>query len=441
MNIIRYGTLFLGLGLASPGAFGQEKPFAQPLSPDYAAADVSASAMLNPNSDPVLRPGNVRKVTLSYQTTALQAGAAPVGIEWSPCQSLWRARNLEDYARKRSLYRLTVGGAFARFPNSASRLSWALAWTPMDKADPLADETFYRKAYTLQVLGEDSLQNLERLQAAWGSLVRELAGSCLDTAGIRMQALLDSVSVLYPLSTHPYDTLPKPVEARVVEAVRSWRPQTALRQAELFYRYLGGYFPEYFAAAARVRKGVSLNWRADLQKMKDAFREKNWNRAALRLGVGGTVFASDGHVEGFVGERLTAFAAYATSFNGHRAERRWHQMVFHVQYSLPVRTADAERGDTLRQAFSLGAKLYVGEAQNRFFLQGVYTRMESQTAQGPKVLGFWQGRTGYELRVVEGLYLSAEAGYTQFGSADGALLPIALLQVKYGFGGGGFGRP
>lgn len=425
----------------SGAAFSQVKSFSPLYSLDYATAEVPASAFLNPNTDPILRPGNVREVALSYQTTALQAGAAPLGVEWSPWQSLSHARNLEEHARQRSLYRLTVSGAFARFPSSASRLGWGLSWTPVDKSDPLSDAGFYRRLYALRAIDDDSLQDMAALKKNWQAIILELTGACLDTVGGKLLPFLDSVAVLYPPSTQASDTLPKPSLVHLAGVIQAWQPETSPRQAELFFGLLNGYYPEFFLASARLRRGQPLRSKLALQHLQETFRNKNWNRAALKLGIGGTVFASDGHIESFAGERLAGFAAYATSFDGRRAERRWHQFLFHAQYSVPVRATHPERGDTLRQAFSLGSKVYIGDAQNRFFLQTVYTRMGSQSAAGPRTFGFWQGRTGYELRVVQGLYLSAEVGYTQFGSADGALLPIALVQVKYGFGQGRFGRP
>lgn len=438
---LRYGLLLLAcLSLAAPPMMlAQERPVGDAYLLDYAAAEVPASALLNPNADPVVRPGNVRKVTLAYQTTALQAGAAPLAVEWSPAQSLWKARNLEDWARMKSLYRVTVSGGFARFPNSASRLSWGLAWTPIDKSDPASDASFYRQVYSLQAIGTDSLPNLESLQQDWKDMILEVLAGTVDTAGPGLGVLVDSIQGMYPLSTHPYDTVPKPTLVRMAASVRLWKHGVPAWQVGQLYARLNGYFPEYFAASSRVRRGLSVVWRAELQRAQEAFRDRNWNRTALKLGVGGTVFASDGHIEGFRGERLTAFAAFATSLNGAKAEHRMHQFVFHAQYSVPVRRVSG-RGDTLRNAFSLGMKFYFGDAQNRFLLQAVYTRLHSETEAGSRQFGFWQGRTGYEFRVVRGMFVSAEAGYTQLGSPDGAFLPIALVQVKYGLGGAAFGR-
>lgn len=425
-------------------AIGQTAPTPNKVEVDFTTPEVSALSFIDVNSDNIIRPGNVKKLNISFLTTAFDKGAAPIGVEWSPFQTFLVAKDLQDYARKTNLlYSLTVTGAYVHSEDNSVRIAYGLSWTPIDQTNPYGDAGFYTRVHDMSVLSEDNLSSLSTCLVSWQGKITELAGSSFEADELDPAAVTVGLYRLCPLPTTAASTLTAPTPASV-SALIVGAQKKAIDAGKIndFYTRLVHYYTQYYQASSDALSLQVRNYSALVKAEKDKFVQDHWNAPALKLGIGGTSFSADGSLGGISQEKLTAFVTLAGSLNGTSATaaQRWHQFVLQGKFTVPG-SSGKEETDTIKSAVSIGGKLYVGKARSRALAQLIYTSLQGQKTALKSHYETWQFRFGYEFRLTEGFYASVETGFVQNDfDLDKARL-LGLANLKYSFGSGKIAAP
>ncbi|NNF58000.1 MAG: hypothetical protein HKN04_07135 [Rhodothermaceae bacterium] len=378
---------------------------------DFSVPDLAAFTLLGLEGSQVSRPGNVRELAFALSNAIGEEGAAAqgVGVEVALPRILAQPRTLREYRGLRD--RFTLSFATLR-EQDTTRFGVGFRWVPVDTGDPYEATGLHAdlRRYVREAL--DTGVNAEERARFQNDLVDRLRPAGFPRDAIRgIRARLDPQPD--SLRRLPEAFTAADARQRLTPLLNSLGiiatdvQEAALREVT-----------ERYALLVRLAKSADV-W-ATLEEhvvaLKDSFRAATWNAFSLQFAAGATVRAVT--VEDIRVDAISAFSGLTLPLT------RRSQLVVHGQVHLPFDDDDplTAYDDGLRA--SIGGRLLVGSATQRFSLEALYGTND------PRLEGDSHTRftVGGEFRVSEGVYLELATGLDDAKSSPAQFLTLGSLK-------------
>ena len=385
---------------------------------DFAVPDLSSLGMLGVENDEIVRPGNLKEFAAALSNFLDTDGSVrpALAMEWSFMRTFTK-KNPVKWNKSFQPRNLALSVATTQQDSLGLRLGIGLKWVPIDRSDPLGDKDFYRKISVL-VRSYFANEHYKKLNDFNSRALGVLGMTDRNTMGeddLRLLAAIISVLFASNDSIDAYrDQVEKGVikdidstlNARLIEAVDSEDLTLDPDTRELLVSY---YVEIILDNYSDTYKSFGDYINAILLKQKETYKKDNWNAFAWEVSAGWVGHSQTTTYDDFNTEKFAFFTGVSLpTINGPNLKG---QLIGQVKLDL-----DLSNDSLDYNRFSIGAKHLLGNSDNRFSTEILYSNAETTFVETDQMLPvrYLRYTVGAELKLTDGSWLELAFGGQKF---------------------------
>jgi hypothetical protein len=398
---------------------------------DFAVPDLAAYTLLGIESDQVARPGNLKELAIGLSSLTGTNGKfnPSLAIEYSPFMTLSKNSASKRYWKQQFRPANLAFSFGTQIDDSlGNRASLGFKWVPVDHSEPLGDTAFYNAVTRLLI--DQKTRNEQKYISAYNDEVDNLLrikGGLQPVDIVKFKEHLDIGNTKYRKKLLELQASGK-VGSLKVALLDSLQKIPAYANLSSAVKQALADYTEELVDFTLSRKPFLEQLGDQIKELKEEYKKAKWNALVVQFSLGWVWNSDSATFDDLNKEKFTGFIGVSIPLwpNKKTWLAKHGQGILHVQY-----TNDKSALTSFESKLSAGARILIGNADNRFSLEGMYSDVtydakEPDGSELKEVAFRWS--VGGEFKLSQGSWLEIALGGQKLVDGDTRILPSFSLK-------------